>query len=372
MKKLLFAFALLLCTSGICHSQTVDIIITKTGKNLYGEIIEEQSGVIVFTEHSSSIEKNIDKSQIKEVIRGYRYEDLSDAVYNELNPKGKPQDYIIRTDGDSLSVNILSVTPEKIVYIYPFENEDLKREIDRSQVDDYYQSRKKDNFSVKKDKMETPAETRNIDFQDQYMEEVIYVQNRMQLIKFNFTALGLGSISLAYEHSLGKNKSLEIVASQHGLGLNNTGGTKEGFGAEIGYKFKMGNIFSEYYLPDHLLSGTYIKPILGFASVNETIETFNPNNTFVFENKNRNYGYLGFDLGYQWIFSDLISMDIYTGMAYYNGEFEVTINNDGDIRETNDNFFDEGDFFASGNFGAKAGFKIGILFGSKTKYKSER
>jgi len=249
----------------------------------------------------------------------------------------------------------------------------MEREMDRALVKEIHQQgtdRLDNMYETTSENIEADY-AEEMDLQSKYMEEVVYTQNRMNALKFNFTALGLGSLSLSYEKSLGRNKSFEVVASSHGTGVSNDNSHKNGFGGEVGFKFKMGNIFSEYYLPDHLLSGTYIKPILGFGSVNERQETYSFGNSFVFRNKNRNYGYLGFDLGYQWVFGDLVLMDIYSGMAYYNGEFEITTNDNGEIRVTNEDFFDEGDFFGSDKFGAKAGFKIGILFGSKTKYQSK-
>ena len=367
------------------NTQAVDIIITKSGENIFGEIIENGSEKIIIKEKGSNVVQKVLKSEIREVLMGFKYEDLSDAMMRELESGIPEYDYIIRTNGDKLNVVILEVLEDKIVYKYPFESDEDKREMDRALVQEIYQKSavdeleedeiiadsQEENMPDYVDDSDLDSYKQEMDLEEKYMEDVIYTQNRMQMASFNFTAMGLGALAFGYERAFGKNKGIEAIVSIHGAGLENQNVEKSGFGVELGYKYKMGNIFSEYYLPDHLMSGTYIKPIVGFVSVNERIENYSGNNSFVFQNKNRNYAYAGFDLGYQWVFGDLVSMDIYSGIAYYNGQFEVTTNDNGEIRITEDNYFDEGDFFASDNFGAKAGFRIGILFGSKSNYQSK-
>lgn len=380
LRTLLF-FSFFISFTYLINAQTIDIIITKSGTNIYGEILENSDSKIEIKESLNGNVRKVLKSEIEEVLLGYKYEDLSASMRQELEVKRSDSDFILRTNGDRLNVIIVEVSDETIKYKYPFEGDDDVREIDRLLVEEYYQQNPVEKLSSKKEYQNTPDPIMEseqekyveeiIDLEENYMEEVVYTQNRMQLASFNFTAMGLGTLSFGYERAFGKNTGVEIVASIHGAGVQNKDVHKEGFGIEVGYKYKMGNIFSEYYLPDHLMSGTYIKPIIGFVSVNERTEIFFPNNAFTLQNKNRDYGYLGFDLGYQWVFGDLVSMDIYSGLAYYNGDFEITTNNSGEITKSNDNYFDEGDFFASDNFGAKAGFRIGILFGRKSKYQPE-
>ena len=383
LRKAILIISMVFAIVVVSHTQTVDIIITKSGKNIFGEILENQNEKIEIKEKGSNIIQKVLKSEIREVLMGFKYEDMSDAMILELESGIPEYDYIIRTNGDKLNVVILEVSEDKISYKYPFERDEDRREIDRVLVKEIYQKSPENDGSEKVDDSseenlysydnETDRDSyrEEMDLEEKYMEEVIYTQNRMQMATFNFTAMGLGALAFGYERAMGKNKGIEAIVSIHGAGLENQNVEKSGIGVEVGYKYKMGNIFSEYYLPDHLMSGTYIKPILGFVTVNERIENFSFNNSFVFQNKNRNYGYVGFDLGYQWVFGDLISMDIYSGIAYYNGQFEITTNDNGEIRITEDNYFDEGDFFASDNFGAKAGFRIGILFGSKSNYQSK-
>lgn len=411
LRKAIIVVSLVFVVNIVGHSQTIDVIITKSGENIFGEILENESDKIEIKENGSNVIQKVLKSEIREVLLGFKYEDMSEAMINEIESGIPDYDYIVRTNGDRLNVVIVGVSDDKVAYRYPFESDDDVREIDRRLVAEIYQKSGEkidpiideapeiEEEEVEEEKLDELIEAEKyveevneeagyenksysnddnltnyqmeMDLEEKYMEEVIYTQNRMNMATFNFTAMGLGALAFGYERALGKNKGLEAVVSIHGMGLENQNVEKEGFGFEIGYKYKMGNIFSEYYLPDHLMSGTYIKPIVGFVTVNERIENYSGNNSFVFQNKNRDYGYAGLDLGYQWVFGDLVSMDIYSGVAYYNGDFEITTNDNGEIRVTEDNYFDEGDFFASDNFGAKAGFRIGILFGSKSNYKSK-
>ncbi len=184
-----------------------------------------------------------------------------------------------------------------------------------------------------------------------------------QALKFNISAYQLGSLGGSYEYGINTTSSLELVVAAHGWGLNPSDIIeKRGIGMEFGYKKKMFGLVNMLHDYGHTLQGTYLKAVVGFGSVNEREEVYSPQ-SIQFTNANRNYGYLGFDLGSQWVFGNLLSFDLYTGLLYYNGDFEEYRNNNGAQFFNDSNSFEDGDIFANNNVAVKIGFRVGILFG---------
>ncbi len=307
--KEIISILLILCIFQYVSSaqeSTYDLIETKNSRIIKAKITDTDESTIYFSllDGSSDIVRKMDKSEVLKVIYGYKPTVTSD-VLDQF-----PKDLF---DGNS------------------FDHDDLRQ------------------ISVNQD----------------YMHNHVYVENRPNNVKFNLSAIGLASGLVSYERAFNHRSSFEAIVALHGVQASRGINQKEGLGLELGYKLKLAALLSSYYVPDHILAGTYIKGLIGGASVNERKEFFSFNGQTL-ESKNRNYAYVGLDIGYQWILNNRVSLDIYAGMQYYNGEFEVVTNENGNItKSTRRNDFEDGDIFGNNNFITKAGFRVGYLFNFK-------
>jgi len=388
MKRYLFLFVFLAFTANVfSQEQRVDLIITKAGDEFKVMIdkVDEESVYFIRLDDTEKEVLEIQKKNVKEIIYGYTMGPEATGIEEFKKQATKEKtDLLVRTNGEKMFVHLLDITDESIYYYLPGDSEMESQGINRSLIQDIYKLEDGipekyvekslydlDKFKRNTEEMESSDKEGQLD--EEEMRKIVYVDNKTYNVKINFSAMTVGSTILTFEKAIDKNRSWEVSAAVHGFGLLTNIEDKEGLGAEAGYKVKLGNIFSDYYLPDHILSGTYIKYVAGFGSVSEQTRSFSVNR-FLLETKNRNYGYIGVDLGYQWIFGNRVSMDMYTGMHYYNGDFEVIVNDDGEINTfTNRTDFEDGDIFADNNLSIKAGFRIGYIFGKgKLKNKNQK
>lgn len=182
------------------------------------------------------------------------------------------------------------------------------------------------------------------------IDPAYYVDDRINNIKVNFLALGGAHTIFAYEHGFNPKSSVEVQLKINGLGFDNVDG-KSGIGLDAGYKMKLGSLFKkrDEYRPKHMLEGGYFRPVLGFNSASFDEGSY----------KDYTYMHFGLDFGTQWIISNSVSLDLFTGWHYYGGSFED--------RYAGDMYFvdwTDGNLSAvSDNSAIAFGFNVGILFG---------
>ena len=234
------------------------------------------------------------------------------------------QDIIIKKDGTKIWTKIVEISDTKIKYYQYQDQGGLLFTMDRALI-------------------------REIEFEGgmDYKEEApgsdpaYYVDDKRNNLKLNF---------MVYDVDL----------KLFGLGINDDFKDDGGFGIGGAFKIKTGSIFKgDGYRPNHLLHGGYIRPRLGFGRRQDTYWTSSSNRTF-----NQNYIHYGFDFGKQWIFSNIMSLDIFTGFHYYS-DWQSGIENTGIDRYYNNEIAD-GDLFGSDNFLISFGIRVGGLFGKNS------
>jgi len=291
-------------------------------------------------------EYTIFKAEVKEIIR--------DIVQNR--DIESDMDLIITTDGKAIECDIVSITSELVEY-RTYNDKGIKMEvIPRNFVSEVIKRSSFEEEKVLKRKKETKPHLKSFsELSDAHRNN----------IKTSFTGFGNGSIVLGYERALNLRLRAEVLFHAHGAGLMPSNEVKTGLGAELGIKFKLKapQVDEELY-DNHYLEGSYFKFGFGIGSVNEQIE--NPNNSFIkFENVNRDYYHAGVDLGYQWVFVNRITMDVFMGVGYFGGSFEKTVNENGVLRTEEVIEVEDGDLYGDNNLVLSTGLRIGYLFSLK-------
>jgi len=250
------------------------------------------------------------------------------------------QDTIEQKNGDVLKVKIVELADDYVKF-YHFEDPDqVEIVMNRSLI-------------------------REIDFEygrtekevDPGQNESYFVDDKQNNILVNFTSIATRTGLIGYEHSLNPNSSIGGGVKIHGLGAQ-TGfyDNKSGFGIEANYKVKTGTIFKKGdYRPNHLLQGFYLRPDIGFTSVDFD------NDSGSLSSENYSYLYGGFDFGNQWVFNNTLTLDIYTGINFYGGTNEIT-NGSGEVFENQFLDIRDGNIAGAEGVGARYGLQLGFLF----------
>lgn len=182
------------------------------------------------------------------------------------------------------------------------------------------------------------------------VDPAFYIDDHVNNIKVNFLGLGGGHTILTYERGLSPKNSVEAQLKISGLGFQNESG-KSGIGLDVGYKLKLGSLYKkrDEYRPKHLLEGSYFRPVLGFNSASYDEGQY----------RRYTYAHFGLDIGVQWILSNIVSLDLFTGWHYFGGSFKQ--------RYMGDIYYQDwwdGNLGAVTNNSAMAfGLNVGILFG---------
>jgi len=265
------------------------------------------------------------------------------------------QDIITKKDGERLKVIIKEISDSEIRYTDYRDPDGVIFVMDRALVREI-------KFSYgKRIKEEAPNQ-----------DEAYYVDDKVNNIKMNFTAIGAGFTILSYERALNPISSVEGSIKIPGWGVQRDGERSSGFGVNIGYRLKFGSLFKkEGYRPKHLLHGYYFRPNIGYLyskTENEDAIIFSSAGN---ADVTRSFFHGGLDFGYQWILNNILSIDLYAGIHYYGGGID-RVESNGQVVES-DNFIDDfidargGDFIGNDNIGGTFGLKVGVLFGTKKK-----
>lgn len=248
------------------------------------------------------------------------------------------QDEIVKKNGKKMSVWIKEVSDTQIKYIEVGDPNEIIFTIDRVLV-------KSVEFSYGKKMKQEEGE---------YSDEYFY-DDKCQNLKINFLALRGNDIILTYERALSPQTALEMSLKILGFPFFDNGNDHKGVGMDVGYKMKLKSLFKKdgSYRPDHLLHGSYAKPMIGFHGFN-------------YDNGSRRTTYrlinVGIDVGKQWILNKTVSLDIHIGFHYYGGSEKRTVN--GITDDVGLNGFGIGDLAGGENVAASLGFRIGYLFGN--------
>ncbi len=161
----------------------------------------------------------------------------------------------------------------------------------------------------------------------------MYFSKKKNIVKFGFLSPLTGALSIGYERSLKPGKSIETNLAIIGVGFQYDEKNPRGAYLDVGYKFiVLPNTINRGTSYRNLLQGFYIKPKLGFATYDITLQGYNPTTgapTSFRENVTALNVML--DLGWQWVISDVFVINLWGGMGYgfnnlsaskFNGYFD--------------------------------------------------
>lgn len=146
----------------------------------------------------------------------------------------------------------------------------------------------------------------------------LYSDQKKNALKVEFLSPLLGHTALVYERLVEPGLALEGGISLIGLGSKPEMRNPKGIGFKFGVKFiKQPDFKVSNARYSHVLHGAYIRPELSVAFFEDRYMTFS-DVLFqdVYKTANISYGVLSVNLGKQWVFQDLILMDIYGGAGY--------------------------------------------------------
>lgn len=174
-------------------------------------------------------------------------------------------------------------------------------------------------------------------------------------LSISATALSKNTLHLALVKAINGRSAIDIGMRYHGLSFDESN-FSEGFGIEVGWRWKMQNPYqlSRNKKIKHILSGLYIKPMLGYSNRKETHYNFN-------ETRDYHLTYGGLQFGFQSIIWKKISLDLYTGGYLYTGENTITPIVGG-VSFPSRIELSEGDFWGSRHKAYSIGLRVGFLF----------
>lgn len=166
-----------------------------------------------------------------------------------------------------------------------------------------------------------------------------YADQKKNVVKFRLFSPLSGYSSFSYERCLKPGKSIELTVGIIGLGLHVLRDANVGTTFRVGYKLiKSPDFYIKGLRYGHLLKGLYFMPEFAFSSYS------NDSGSCV-------AGAVLLNLGYQWVFNNTLSVDIFWGLGYG--------------LNSNDDFSSHYGF-SMGNsdfpIATTAGFRIGVLF----------
>jgi hypothetical protein len=134
---------------------------------------------------------------------------------------------------------------------------------------------------------------------------------KKNIIKINLLSPIVRTASLFYERTLSANSSVMLGFYYTGFKAGDT--QLSGFGLTPAYRFYLS---SKYQAP----AGFYVSPYLRYQQflLTETLYNYNNNSNYQTKDTFRSIG-AGIELGYQWIFRDIVTLNIFGGIGYSAG-----------------------------------------------------
>jgi hypothetical protein len=195
-------------------------------------------------------------------------------------------------------------------------------------------------------------------------------------LKLNVFSPAFGFLQFTFERSVKPGRSIELNAAIIGLGKNQEindnwplrieyGIPRDAAGASIGlgYKFIKTPDFTNRSIPvPNVLQGLYLKPVVYIGLYEENIVNHKPPGPIA-ERRTVAYGSLMIEIGNQWVFGELLTLDLYAGLG-------LCLDNINHIDHTYSNYSSENQakhfnvFRFGKNGGAfSGGLKLGFLLG---------
>jgi hypothetical protein len=243
------------------------------------------------------------------------------------------QDTIVKRDNERIVCKIKEISTDEIKYLLLNNGNEILLGIDKNDVSKVILS----NGTV-------------MNFSNSMYGPENYKGQKKNCIKVQiFTPLLYDYTAITYERSLKPGNSIEATVGIIGLGDNELLGNSSGLSLKLGYKFiSTPDFYTKGIRNDHILKGFYLRPEIAFSSYNR-----NDQNYFLKPENAKNYFSMAllFNVGKQWIFNNIIALDIFFGAGFgYSSDDEFGIRYG----------------FTTGANGfpiaVTSGFRLGILF----------
>jgi hypothetical protein len=213
-------------------------------------------------------------------------------------------DSIYTKEGTIITGKVIEIGPSEVRYTQPQKNLDVVFVMYRSGIDRIvFSGGQVQEFETGTQYMETIAGN---------SEELFHIQ-RKNALKIDFLSIAANTITLTYERSLRPGRSVEFSGGLIGMGMGLEEEDASGFLFRGGYKFAKD---PDFYLKEmrysHILKGSYIKFEIDFA-------TYSVTGAKSYFGKEERYNITKYAflvvLGKQWVFSDRIVVDSYSGIG---------------------------------------------------------
>lgn len=193
-----------------------------------------------------------------------------------------------------------------------------------------------------------------IEFNKTPRKPIDYSGNTNKSIKLNLIALRENTLQLSYEKAFDALSSIELTAKVYGIAFRDFGIRKIGGGLDLGYRFRIGGLFSDTQFRSrrHVLDGIGIKPLVGASFAEKDNEGAVEKYYYV---------HIGSVLNYQVAFNNKLLLEIYGGLHVFKGKSKLQFPNTPELRGVL-NFVD-GDLNGEDNIAFSLGLKFGYLFG---------
>ena len=260
------------------------------------------------------------------------------------------QDTVKKKNGEVLKVVVKEINDSQIKYYHFDDPNQVLFTLDRMTITEI-------KFAYGKEyKEEEPIMT------DDY-----FTEDQNMALSLSMSSMLFDAIIISFDNAIDPKSGFQITGKLLGIGFGpsfENWYNRSGFGLEVGYKLKFSGLKKKKweYRPNHLLSGRYIMPSVGFTTYSE--------NGYSSQVK-KNLIHLGLKFGNLKVIQNKLTIDYYSGFAYYGGSQKRTFNNGGSDIGFEDNSINAGDLFGGGNFAVTFGFKVGLAFGQYGEQKEK-
>lgn len=275
------------------------------------------------------------------------------------------QDKIYKKDGEIIEVKITEIGTDEIKYKLFTESDGPTYSLDKDRI------------------LKVIYENGRVEsYQSTLKDPKLYADQSKNAIKINFLSPLLGFTQLNFEHNLRPGRSYELSMGIIGLGkrqeIDTYYGSPETYSTTYrearglflgaGYKFsKIPDFVQKGAKYSHVMQGSYIKPELSLGFYGQNHYVSNNGGTVEMERQSLVFGGLLINLGKQWVFGELLLVDIYGGLGYALDNREAS-------NERDDVYINSelGNHFAlstgvDSGLGVTGGFKVGLLLNLKKK-----
>ncbi len=189
-----------------------------------------------------------------------------------------------------------------------------------------------------------------------------YFNDKTSNLKIGFTSIFNDAFTLAYEHALSPQYSVEGILRFQGIGFDDTRTSNSGFGIGVAGKVNLSSNGKKAARNAHILADYFIKPEF---YINYTKFNFNNSNSiFSSPNLSTTKGGLILNFGRQWVLAERLSLEVFFGVGY-----AITLNN---VKNPNNNCIECSDFDFTGGgeirtfnkVGISSGLRVGYVFGN--------